>query len=308
MRRMEGAVSRGLKNAFGAALACGLFGAAVFMATRLQEASEEEGQRALASKLIYLPSVEQARLMALGFRQVVADYYWVLGLQYFTEPALKHRFYRNLGDYLELVIGLDPDFEYAYKFAGIAIPYDSGRLRWKNTRRATLFLERGVKRFPNNWQLHFYLAYNYLNFEKRPADAAEEFRKAGALPGAPTYLSAFAARIYSITGAVDQAIAFAEETMTTAGDPEVRQLMFERLQDLKREKELQRVEAGAKAFRERTGRFPKDMAELTATGFPPPPTGYQLDSSGVASLPGGERMIIHRHPIELDGEYITDDQ
>ncbi len=306
---MERTGGRSLRTTLGALLACSSLAIAVALAVRIEQRARTD-ERAQASKLIYLPTVEQARLMSMGFRSVMADYYWVLALQYFTDPALRHRFYQNLADFLELVIGLDPDFEYAYKFAGIAIPYDSGRLRWKNTRRATSFLERGAARFPNNWQLHFYLAYSYLNFEKRPAEAAREFQLAGQIPGAPTYLAAFAARLYSISGEIDRAIALAEETMTTAPDPEVRGMMFERLNDLRREKELQRIEAAAKAYNNQYGRWPKSVAELVeTTGFSPPPQGYELDQHGVAHLPGAtERMIIHRHPVELDGEYITDDK
>ncbi len=120
--------------------------------------------------------------MSLGFEQLVADWYWVRAQQYFTEPANELNQYRNLGDFLDVIVGIDPDFEYVYKFAGIAIPYDTGRLRFANTDRAIGFLERGTKRFPNNWELRLYLGFYLLNFAGRLGEGRRAVRRRRADP------------------------------------------------------------------------------------------------------------------------------
>lgn len=246
------------------------------------------------NSLIFLPSPVQARVMALGFTTAVADYYWVKALQYFTNPANETNQYRNLADILEVVVGVDPQYRYAYKFAGLAIPYDTGRFRYKHTRRATSFLERGVARFPEWWELHFLLGYNYLNFHKEPVKAAEQFRLAAQIPDAPAYLAPFSARVLAIGGDIERAIAVSEEFLQHSDDPEVRATMQKRVADLHAEKELRRIEAAAAAFRVRNGRFPAGLFELVGQGFsPPPPEGYTLDANGVAKAPGTERMILH---------------
>jgi hypothetical protein len=260
-------------------------------------------RRGGASDLIYLPSPQQARLLSLGFTSVVADYYWVKALQYFTDPSQSVNDFKNLADFLDLVVGLDPDYQYAYKFAGISVPYDAGRLNWKNTLRATSFLERGVQRFPGDWQLHFLLGYNLLNFHDRPTEAAEHFGIAARLPGAPTYLHAFAARVFSAGGALERAIAFTQETIRTSHDPEIVQMMTKRLNDLLTERELQRIERAAREFHAREGRMPKDLRELLAESrIPPPPRGFWLDARGVAHSPAGERMVIHKSAQTPDFE------
>src|SRR4051812_17933386 len=71
--------------------------------------------------LIYLPTPAQARLMSLGYVNAVADFYWVKALQYYVDQGQAANRYKNLGDYLDLVIGVDPDYEFAYKFAGLAV-------------------------------------------------------------------------------------------------------------------------------------------------------------------------------------------
>ena len=130
--------------------------------------------------------------MSLAFEQVVADWYWVRALQYFTDPLQAYNRYKNLGYILDVVVGVDPDFQYAYKFGGLAIPYDTGRLRWANTEPAISILQRGVQRFPENWELQFNLGFYLLNFRKDTAGAAEHFAAAARIPGAPPYLKVYA--------------------------------------------------------------------------------------------------------------------
>ena len=136
-----------------------------------------------ARELIYLPSPATARLMSFGFEQLSADWYWLRALQYFTEPAQELNQYRNLGDFLEVVVGVDPDFRYAYKFAGVSIPFDTGRYRFANTDRAIDFLERGVAKWPDDWQMRLYLGFYLLNFRDDPAAAASSSRRPPPSPG-----------------------------------------------------------------------------------------------------------------------------
>lgn len=279
---------------FGLVLCGAGLGSSTYLAMRLQR-WDPHGFGLRPNQLIYLPSASQARLFSLGFSQVMADYYWVKGLQYFTEPVFAAVQYKNLGDFLEVVIGLDPDFEYAYKFAGIATPYDMGRNRIANAERSTSFLERGVSRFPQNWQLRFFLGYNYLNFHGQPQKAAEQFAEAAKIPGAPTYLKAFAARVYSVGGDVERALDFAQTMLNSTDDEDVRAMMKKRVEDLLAEKEIRRIEEGAKQFRDQMGRFPLDLGELVRNGFrEPSESGYRLEPDGKAHPPDKyERMIIY---------------
>ena len=242
-------------------------------------------------------------MMSLGFEQVVADWYWVRGLQYFTDPLQAFNRYKNLGDILNVVVGVDPDFQYAYKFAGLAIPYDTGRLRWANTEHAIDLLQRGVHRFPGNWELQFNLGFSLLNFRKDTAGAAEHFAAAARIPGSPPYLKVFAARLFAASGDVERALVFAETMLRTTTDPTERKQIEKRIEALGLERRLRALEDAARQFHQEEGRWPLPE-ELTAKyGLPPAPPGVTL-VDGVASAPAGaERMIVYQHPTE--GEYRT---
>ena len=282
----------------GTALALACYGGSTFVAVR----EDLVASRWHAAKdLIYLPSPTQARLLSLGYTNLVADFYWVKALQYFTDPYQSINRYKNLGDYLDVVLGIDPDYEYAYKFAGLSIPYDTGRFQYVNTRRSTTFLERGVERFPNNWELHFFLGYNYLNFHNEPVKAGEQFAAAADLPGSPKYLKAFAARVLAVGGELDRAIEFASSAAQAAQDPEIKEMMEKRLIDLQIEKELRRIEAAAQDFKATNGRWPTGIEELVKAGLERPASHFSIDEAGVARSPEGtQRMILHMDQAQKD--------
>jgi hypothetical protein len=260
--------------------------------------------QAEARELMYLPPTETARILALGFNQVMADWYWVKGLQYFTDPFQALNKYKNLADILDVVVGLDPDFEYAYKFGGIGIPYDTGRLHWANSEPAIDLLQRGVKRFPENWELHFHLGFYLLNFRNDLPGAAEQFASAARIPGSPPYLGRFAARLFSASGEVDRALVFAQTMLANATDPNERKNLEERIENIRLEGELRRVEDAARRFHEQYGRWPVTPTEATAAfGLPPPPQGVILKEGVAQAPPGRERLIVFEHP--KDGRYET---
>jgi hypothetical protein len=262
-------------------------------------ADELRKERDSAQELLYLPAPHQARLASLGFEQLVADWYWVKGLQYFTDPARAQHNYRNLGDILDVVVGVDPDFEYAYRFAGVSIPFDTGRMRFANTDRAIGFLQRGVARFPQNWQLHFNLGFYLLNFRDDRIGAGEEFAAASKIPGSPPYLKGFATRLFTAGGDLDRALVFARTMLESSTDPDERAQLHQRIQNVELEGILRRLEGDSRRFKEEKGRWPSTPQELhDAYGTPPGPPGITLVDGVAHAPPGRERMIIYEHPTD----------
>ena len=252
----------------------------------------------VARELIYLPSPATARLMSIGFEQLSADWYWVRALQYFVEPAQELNQYRNLGDFLEVVVGVDPNFHYAYKFAGMAIPYDAGRFRFANTDRAIDFLQRGVTRWPDDWQMRLYLGFYLLNFRDDPAGAAEQFSKAAPIPGAPPYLKGFAAKLLTLSGEIDRGKVFTEQMLALTDDPEERAKLKQRLREIEAEGAMREVEAAAQRFREQERRWPTGLEELAALGpLPRLPPDARLEDGKVV-LTSLTRLQIYEHPKE----------
>lgn len=252
----------------------------------------------VARELIYLPTPATARAMSFGFEQLVADWYWVRALQYFVEPAQELNQYRNLGDFLEVVVGVDPDFHYAYKFAGISIPYDTGRYSFANTDRAIGFLERGVAKWPDDWQMRLYLGFYLLNFRNDTGAAAEQFSKAAPLPGAPVYLKPFAGKLLTLGGDIERGRLFTEQMLAVTEDPGERANLKRRLQEIKAEGAMREVEAAARRFRDQQGRWPGGLGELAALGpLPRLPPDARLEEGKVVT-PSLTRLEIFEHPKE----------
>ena len=269
-----------------------------YSAGRFADDRADRSESLAARELIYLPTPATARLMSFGFQQLVADWYWVRGIQYFVEPAQELNQYRNLGDFMEVVVGVDPDFKYAYKFAGISIPYDTGRLHFAHTDRAISFLERGLARWPNDWQMRLYLGFYLLNFRNDPTGAAEQFEKAGPIRGAPPYLARFAAKLFSLNGEVARAKAFTEHMLATTEDPEEQARLRKRLEEIEMESSLREVEAAAGRFRTEQGRWPIGLGELAgATRLPTLPSDARLEN-GTVIVPSLERLTVYEHPKE----------
>jgi tetratricopeptide (TPR) repeat protein len=269
-----------------------------FVAGRYADGRTGRSEAVAARELIYLPSPEMARIMSFGFQQLVADWYWVRALQYFVEPAQELNQYRNLGDFFEVVVGVDPDFQYAYRFAGISIPYDTGRLRFANTDRAIEFLQRGVKHWPDDWQMRLHLGFYLLNFKNDPEGAAEQFAAAAPVPGAPPYLKRFAAKLFSLNGEVERAKLFTEQMLALTDDPDEKTKLKKRLEEIEAEGRFREVEAAAERFHAAQGRWPTGLEELaTVSPLPPLPPDARLEN-GKVSTPSLKRLTVYEHPKE----------
>jgi hypothetical protein len=283
--------------------ALGLLGVAALLFTSYAAGRSADQRMArneflVSRELIYLPSPQTARLMAFGFEQLSADWYWVRALQYFVEPAQELNQFRNLGDFLDVVVGVDPDFHYAYKFAGMSIPYDTGRYHFANTDRAIDFLQRGVAKWPDDWQMQLYLGFYLLNFRNDTAGAAEHFSKAAPVPGAPPYLKGFAAKLMALSGQVDRGKVFTEQMLAVTQDPEEKARLKQRLREIEAESALRAVEAAAQQFRDQAGRWPVGLGELAAlTKLPHLPPDARLEDGRVV-VPSLTRLEVYEHPKE----------
>src|SRR5215208_3758509 len=159
---------------------------------------------AVNDRALYLTSAEALGRMALGFKALVADLYWMRTLQYFGDIQRGHRTYGvpdieaarreydSLYPLLDLTTSLDPRFNLAYRFGAIFLsekpPAGPGR-----PDLAIRLLEKGLRARPDRWEymhdigfVHYWWDHNYI-------EAAAAFRKAGAMPGAPVWLEPLAA-------------------------------------------------------------------------------------------------------------------
>jgi hypothetical protein len=229
-------------------------------------------------------------LMALfgSHRHLLADYYW-LQASYHAGLARTRSEYRDVAYYANLVTDLDPDFRYAYVFGALVAPYNLGREQWVNTAESTALLEKGLRRFPEDSELLFILAYNESYFHEHYARAAQLLERAAQAGGAPFDARALATRLYATGDSFEAALAVAEGAIAQAKDEETRQFFEKRKKEIELERVLKSVEKAAQSFRTSTGRLPYTADELLVTGYlniaPVDPFGGSivLDDSGRAS-------------------------
>ena len=168
-----------------------------------------------------IPEPSALRVMGLGHTQMMADLIWIQALSYFGSHFVADREYRWLERYVETVIELDPDFRKIYHWAGIVVMYGGQVIDNEAVRTSIRFLELGVERFPDDWDLNFMLGVNYC-WELAPESEQEArelrligaryLRQAAALPGAPSWLALSARKNLAASGDVLGSIVVAAHT------------------------------------------------------------------------------------------------
>lgn len=165
--------------------------------------------------VLYVPSGEVLRRMTLSFDALAADVYWIRAIQHFgsTRRSTAPKRYELLHPLLDIATTLDPFFDIAYRFGSIFLaeepPGGPGR-----PDLAIKLLEKGITASPKRWQylqdvgfVHYWWRHDY------PA-AAEWFKRASEIEGAPWWLASLSAT-----------------TMAQGGDRQASRALWQTLRD-----------------------------------------------------------------------------
>lgn len=226
-----------------------------------------------------LPPAPMLRAAAPAHRQFLADAYWILTLNQIgaasTAAEMRDVFY--LAD---LATDLDPSFAQVYRYAGLALPTRELDSTYRNTDLSTRILEKGVRALPDDRQLAFALAHNYLFFEHRYRDAADIFSRLSTLKDSPPWYGALATRLYAQSGLFDASEVLAAQLRDSAEDEETREIYDHRVREIAQERLLQGIDRAIASFREREGKPPDNIRDLVVTGIlpeiPPDPLGGDI--------------------------------
>ena len=220
---------------------------------------------------IYLNSSILSKV-SLGYRELLADIYWLRALQYFgsEEINIKEDDSTVLYNYFDILTDLDPKFVNAYRYGGtfLAEPYPFG---FGDFESGTKLLDKGRENNPDNFRIPFEEAFLYYIYEKNYQKAAELFNEASEKPG----LSDF--RRASIKG-------MAGSSLKKGGDRELSKQIWQEIYDttqnekrkrfaLNNLKELNtrdfedRLTLAANQYEERFAKFPNDLNDLVESGY-----------------------------------------
>ena len=129
----------------------------------------------------FLPAPSEARMVSLGFDNLLADFYWLSFVQYVGEN--RQDGYTDAEKYIDLITGLDPRFVPAYYFASFIIGSEQ-----KHPDIADRIINRGIAANPENWCLPFIAGINQYLYAHNDRLAAKYYRMAAKFPDAPLWL------------------------------------------------------------------------------------------------------------------------
>lgn len=184
----------------------------------------------------YTPSAQVAPFLSLGYREAMADVFYVRLRGYFGG-------YRGTtGDGMaslgEAIVSLDPRFHSAYYYAANAMTIAESGVDQRTNLRAVALLERGVKEFPDDWKLPHLAGQIYIQDLESKDDAQQRAWKERGLqliesairkPGAPMEAATWAAAVRSRLGQKQRAIAGLRELLLTSTNDAARKRMIDSL-------------------------------------------------------------------------------
>jgi hypothetical protein len=261
-----------------------------------------------AGRFLVIRSGAVLQKVALSYRALLADVYWVRAIQHYggTRRSIDpKKTYALLYPLLDLTTTLDPLFGIAYRFGAIflAEPHPGGAGR---PDLALTLLEKGMRAHPGTWQYQQDAGFVCYWWVRDYKTAAEWFRRASQVPGAPWWLESLAAVTLAQGGDRRGSRLLWEQLAKTADNAWLRNEATRRLVQLDALGQIDRLEGLIAECARRTGRRPGTWSDLvregllTGTPLDPAGTPYLLDA-GSGSVTVSNQSILWPLPIEARG-------
>jgi len=236
---------------------------------------------------------KRLRGYALGTEGLLADWYWIMSLQYLGAKLVENSDKDvNLDDltnlnprllypFLDNATDLDPSFYAAYSYGAIVLPAI-------DSQKAIELTEKGIRNNPDKWRLHQYLGYIYWR-EKNYEKAAETYEAGAKIAGAPPFMLQMAALTRSEGGSRDVARAMYQQMLDESEDEQSKRNAQLRLFEIAATEELEALNALLESIKS-SGRCPARLSDT----FPQlakiklPNNGeFRIDRSGTLVDPTG---------------------
>jgi tetratricopeptide (TPR) repeat protein len=159
---------------------------------------------------------------AAGAEGLIADWYWMMSLQYMGDKIVKYKDKdidlenlsqlnpRLLYQYLNNATELDPHFLAAYSYGAVVLPAI-------DRQQAIELTEKGIRNNPKEWRLYQYLGYIFWrsgDYKK----AAEVYAKGAEIEGAPSFMREMVGAMLTQGGSRETARTVYKQLFETAED------------------------------------------------------------------------------------------
>ena len=216
-------------------------------------------------KLGYVPQGEVLRFISADQKIMTADSLVLKTLFYFGSLVEKStaKFiippdYFNIYKSIETAVKLDPYNLDAYYFAQAVIAWDAKRVK-----EANVLLEYGMKYRNWDYQIPFFLGFNYAYFLKDTQNAARFYKIAAEISGEPL-LASLAGRYMYESGQTDLALAYLETMERSARNAAIKKNFQIRITAFR---EAKRIETAIRQYSMDTGTPPTAIADLLRKGY-----------------------------------------
>ena len=176
--------------------------------------------------VIYPP--QTLPFFSFGYKAVLADIIWIRVFQDITFCEKGKLKCKKAWVYqmLDIVTELDPQFKLPFIAGGTVL---SVLIQDKDG--ATALFDKGIERFPNDWQVFYRAAYHYLFEVKDKAKAAKLLAKA-ADNGAPAWVWSLSARLHTQEGELSFGLSLLKKYLKTLKDKKQIQKVQRRIRKL----------------------------------------------------------------------------
>jgi tetratricopeptide (TPR) repeat protein len=237
------------------ALVLALAGATALAASRLRV----EQERPYDVEAIPRPGV--LAWAFLGERTLAANLNWLRAVQYIGEPRANERGWDKLFPLVDLVTDLDPLHGYAYQVAGTILS-SVGRVEESNR-----LLEKGIENVPDRYILPYNRAFNAFYYDGDWAAAGRWAEIAARTPGAPAHVRHNVLAYYVKGRRADAALAFLEQSLAEAKDPDTRKAVERQIAQARLEHAAARIDEAVEEWRRRHLVGPFALEQLVRDGL-----------------------------------------
>lgn len=250
----------------------------------------ELGDAGQIADILYVPSGNILRRLALGHEGLLANIYWTRVVQYFGRKRLGQATrFELLGPLLRITTDLDPQLLIAYRFGAIFLaeksPGGAGQ-----PAEALQLLRRGIVANPDYWRLWQDLGFIYYWDLKDYTNASRVFQAGGERPGAMSWMKVLAAKVAAEGGETATSRLLWMDVYRHGENDQIRKSALEHLAALNARELMDKLNAVLAQYRQREGHAAGSFPELVAAEYlftiPKDPSGvpFVIGRDGWAAL------------------------